>query len=259
MARHLLLVPAAAAAIAAPFAIADGPSTKRAQARKAPAAAAAAAAEQTRRPARKPLPYAVAQRRGQPVAVLTSRAVLRASPGGRPLGTIRRHTEWGTPTVLAALHKRGGWLRVMATQLPNGGSGWIPARAAGLVASRWKLEADLSRRLVTVRRDGRAVRRFRVAVGKPATPTPTGRFAITDKLHFTDHSRAYGWGAIALTGHQPNIEPGWQGGDRLAIHGTSDAGSIGYAASFGCLRASDADVRWLVRHTYLGSIVEIRP
>jgi len=89
--------------------------------------------------------------------------------------------------------------------------------------------------------------------------TPTGRFAITDKLRFTDHSRAYGWGAIALTGHQTHIEPGWKGGDRLAIHGTSDQASIGLAASFGCLRARDADVRWLVHHAYLGSVMTIRP
>jgi lipoprotein-anchoring transpeptidase ErfK/SrfK len=103
------------------------------------------------------------------------------------------------------------------------------------------------------------VRRFPVAVGRPSTPTPTGRFAITDKLDFIGRSRAYGCCAIALTGHQPHVEPGWRGGDRLAIHGTSLPGTIGRAASFGCLRATDADVRWLVRHAYLGSIVEIRP
>jgi lipoprotein-anchoring transpeptidase ErfK/SrfK len=226
MKRRLLVVAAAAAAVATPFAVADGPRAKKAQARRpAPAAGATvtatgAAAAVRAAAGNGSIPYAEAQRKGQPLAVLTRRTVLRAAPGGR---------------------------------------GWIPASAAGIAVSRWKLEADLSRRLVTVRRGGHAVRRFRVAVGRPSTPTPTGRFAITDKLHFTDHSRAYGWGAIALTGHQPHIEPGWTGGDRLAIHGTSDQASIGQAASFGCLRASDADVRWLVHHAYLGSIVEIRP
>jgi lipoprotein-anchoring transpeptidase ErfK/SrfK len=253
--RRSLLAAAATVAAAAPLAIADGLGTGQVEARKPPAASGQQALR-----GRRPISYALAQREGQPVAVLTRRTVLRASPGGgRALAKLGLRTEWGTPTVLAALAERGGWLRVTATQLPNGRTGWIPARAAGLVASPWKLEADLSRRLVTVRRNGHAVRRFRVAVGRPSTPTPTGRFAITDKLHFTDHSSAYGWGAIALTGHQPHIEPGWTGGDRLAIHGTSDPGSIGQAASFGCLRASDADVRWLVGHAYLGSIVEIRP
>jgi lipoprotein-anchoring transpeptidase ErfK/SrfK len=250
--RRSLLAAAAALAAATPLAIAEGLGTDRVEARKPPPASSG-------RHPRKPMSYALAQRKGQPVAVLTRRTVLRASPAGRALATLGRRTEWGTPTVLAALGERGGWLRVMATQVPNGSSGWIPTRAAGIVVNPWKVEADLSRRLVTVRRNGRAVRRFRVAVGRPSTPTPTGRFAITDKLEFSDHSSPYGWGAIALTGHQPHIEPGWTGGDRLAIHGTSDPASIGQAASFGCLRASDADVHWLVRHAYLGSIVEIRP
>jgi lipoprotein-anchoring transpeptidase ErfK/SrfK len=251
--RRALLAAAGAVAVAVPLAIVDGTGTREVEARKLSAT--------THRPhgPHGPHAYARAQAQGQPVAVLTRGTVLRASPGGRVLAKLGRHTEWGTPTVLAAIGERGGWLRVMATQRPNGSTGWIPASAAGVVASHWKLEADLSRRLVTVRRDGHALRRFRVAVGRPATPTPTGRFAVTDKLHFTDHSRAYGWGAIALTGHQTHIEPGWSGGNRLAIHGTSVPGSIGQAASFGCLRASDADVRWLVRHAYLGSIVEIRP
>lgn len=250
MTRRLLLVPAAAAAIAVPLAIAEGPSTRKAQAHRAPAA-----------PARSgPSAYALAREQGRPIAMLTRRTTLRASPGGRLLASVGPRTEWGTPTVLAALGERRGWLRVMATELANGRTGWIPPDAARVLANPdWTIEADLSRRLVTVRRDGHAVRRFSVAVGRPATPTPTGRFAITDKIHFTGTSRAYGWGAIALTGHQTHIEPGWKGGNRLAIHGTSDPGSIGTAASFGCLRASDADVRWLVRHAYLGAIVQIRP
>jgi lipoprotein-anchoring transpeptidase ErfK/SrfK len=247
MRRSLLAL--AAVVTAAPLMVAEGLDTRQVEARK-PA---------TRIAREMPTTYARAKAHGQPIAVITRRTALRASPGGRVLAPLGRHTEWGTPTVLATLGERRGWLRVMATQLPNGASGWIPARAARVMASPWKLEVDLSRRLVTVRRGDRAVRRFRVAVGRPSTPTPTGRFAITDKIHFTGPSHVYGWGAVALSGHQPHIEPGWSGGDRLAIHGTTMPASIGTAASFGCLRARDMDVRWLVGHAYLGSIVEIRP
>jgi lipoprotein-anchoring transpeptidase ErfK/SrfK len=210
-------------------------------------------------PAAQESAYRSALARGQPVAVLTRATVLRAQPAGRRIAKLRRRTEFGTPTVLAAVGERGNWLRVMATQLPNGRTGWIPASAAGIVPSPWSLRADLSSREVTVLKDGVAVRRFIVAIGRPSTPTPTGRFAITDKLDFIGRSRTYGCCAIALTGHQPHVEPGWRGGNRLAIHGTSLPGTIGLAASFGCLRAGDGDVRWLVRHAFLGSIVQIRP
>lgn len=215
-----------------------------------PAARAIAAAQ--------PSGYAAARKRGQPVAVITRATVLRASPGGRPLARLRRRTEFRSPVVLAAVGKRGSWLRVMAAQLPNGRTGWIPASAAEVVVSAWKVRADLSDREVVVRQAGHVVRRFPVAIGRPSTPTPTGTFAVTDKLYMRGSERAYGCCALALTGHQPHIEPGWQGGDRLAIHGTGSPGTIGLAASFGCLRAREADARWLVRRVYLGSLVEIR-
>jgi lipoprotein-anchoring transpeptidase ErfK/SrfK len=206
-----------------------------------------------------PATYASARRRGQPIAVLLRSTALRSAPGGDAVATLRRRTEFGSPTVLATVGQRGRWLRVMAPQLPNGGTGWIRADAAAVVASPWSVRADLSRREVEVRRNGRVVRRFAVAIGKPTTPTPPGRFAVTDKLRIGGGSRAYGCCALALSGHQPHIEPGWRGGDRLAIHGTSSPATIGFAASFGCLRASERDVRWVVHNVELGSVVEIAP
>jgi lipoprotein-anchoring transpeptidase ErfK/SrfK len=244
--RRRLLVLAAAVAVLAPLAATDAIDTREAQSATTAAHPPPATA------------YESALQNGQPIAVLTRRTVLRASPAGRPRAKLHRRTEFGTPTVLAAVGERGNWLRVLATELPNGRTGWIPASAARVLTSPWLIRADLSRRLVTVYRGGAVVRRFRVAVGKPATPTPTGRFAITDKLDFIGGSAAYGCCAVALTGHQTHIEPGWSGGDRLAIHGTRQPGTIGSAASFGCLRARDRDVRWLVHRAYLGSLVEIR-
>src|SRR3954468_19515956 len=106
------------------------------------------------------------------------------------------------------------------------------------------------------------MRRFPVAVGQAATPTPLGRFSVTDKLKLTGAgpgSSAYGCCALALSGHQPHIVQGWTGGDRLAIHATHLLGTIGTAASFGCLRARDEDARYVVKHAWLGTVVEIRP
>ena len=232
-------------AVTAPLVLADAVGTGSVQA--------------AQQPVSRPTAFEGAHQRGQPVAVLERATVLRATPAGRRITKVKAKTEFGTPTVLAALAEKGRWLRVLATHLPNSRTAWIPESAVGtIVASPWRLTADLSRRTVTVFRSGRVVRRFPVAIGKPATPTPTGRFAVTDKLDFIGGSSAYGCCALALTGHQTHIEPGWRGGDRLAIHGTRQAGTIGAAASFGCLRARDEDVRWIVHRVYLGSIVEIR-
>jgi lipoprotein-anchoring transpeptidase ErfK/SrfK len=196
--------------------------------------------------------------RGAPVAVLENRVWLRAAPDGKRVARLKRKTEWRAPRVLAVVGARGDWLKVIATELPNGRRGWIPLRAADLVANPWAIKADLSSRVVKVYKRDRLVRRFPVAVGRPSTPTPTGRFAVTDKLVYQSRSAAYGCCALALSGHQPHIEPGWRGGDRLAIHGTQLEHTIGSASSFGCMRARDSDARWVVRNVFLGTVVTIR-
>jgi lipoprotein-anchoring transpeptidase ErfK/SrfK len=93
-------------------------------------------------------------------------------------------------------------------------------------------------------------------VGGRGTPTPTGRFAVTDRLHLRG-SQAYGCCAIALTGRQRRLVDGWRGGDRIAIHGTRQPWTIGEAASLGCLRARERDVRALMRQVPLGAPVFI--
>ena len=109
----------------------------------------------------------------------------------------------------------------------------------------YRLDVDLSARRIVVRREGRVVRRIPVAIGKPATATPTGRFAVTDTLRIGRRARRqYGCCAVALTGRQPNLPQGWTGGDRLAIHGTTQRGAIGTAVSNGCLHARNADMRY---------------
>jgi len=242
-------VPLAVAGVVLGVGAAPVSNTARGQDSGAPAPAPTAPAE-----------TAVAEVRtsGAPVALLRARTNLRAAPGGKVVAKLGKRTEWRSPRVLAVVGARGKWLRVVATELPNDRRGWIPLKAAKLVANPWAVRVDLSERRVEVLRGGRVVRRFGVAVGKPGTPTPTGRFAVTDKIAITGGSAAYGCCAVALSGKQPHIEPGWRGGDRLAIHGTRLTYTIGQAASFGCLRARDADVRWLTRRLYLGTIVEIR-
>jgi hypothetical protein len=183
---------------------------------------------------------------------------LRAAPGGRALHRVGRRTEFGSPRVLAVTGRRGGWLRVLASERPNGRVGWIPAARARLASTDWSIHVDRSARRLTLRRGSREVRSFPVAVGRPGTETPTGRFAITDKLHPDDPASPYGCCALALSGHQTKLIAGWPGGDRLAIHATPQLWSVGRAASLGCMRARPADVRRLMRTVPVGTPVFIR-
>ena len=120
------------------------------------------------------------------------------------------------------------------------------------------LVLDLSSRRIVLKEGSRIVRRMTVGVGRPSSPTPTGRFAVTDKLSGSRYGSFYGCCILALSAHQPHLPPGWTGGDRIAIHGTNAPSTIGTASSAGCPHARDADLRVLMRRVPLGSPVFIR-
>jgi hypothetical protein len=191
-------------------------------------------------------------------ARVVARTTLRASPGGRALHRLGVRTEFGSRRVLGVTARRDGWLAVVASERPNGRVGWIPERRVELGSTNWSVHVDRSARRLTLRRKGRAIRSFPVAVGRPGTETPTGRFAVTDKLHPDDPGSPYGCCALALSGHQTKLIDGWPGGDRLAIHATPNVETVGKAASLGCMRARTADIRRLMRTIPVGTPVFIR-
>jgi hypothetical protein len=190
-------------------------------------------------------------------AAMVRRTTLRSSPGGRVLARIARRTEFGSPRVLAVTGEKDGWLRVIASELGNGEHGWVRASAARLAATSVWIRVDRSRRTASLRRGDTVLRRFPVAVGRPGTETPLGRFAVTDLLLTRRADSPYGCCAIALSGHQTKLLPGWPGGDRLAIHATQNPETIGSAASLGCLRAHARHLRMLMRRLPLGAPVVV--
>jgi lipoprotein-anchoring transpeptidase ErfK/SrfK len=189
------------------------------------------------------------------VARVVEPAYLRTSPGGRAVYRIDSRTEFGRARVHPLARRSGDWVAVVTPDRPNGRLGWLPAEHVRVRRVRVRLHVDLSERMLRVVRDGETVRRLRVAVGAAGTPTPTGRFAITDRL--PGHG-PYGCCILALSAHQPSLADGWYGGDRIAIHGTAVTSSIGTAASNGCLRTTDRNMRRLVRLAPPGTTVLIR-
>jgi len=183
-----------------------------------------------------------------------ARAALWSEPGGRRVQTLGSQTEFGSPVVLAVVKRRGAWLGVSAPDLPQDRLGWIrrdPVRF-DLHWTRYSLHVDLSKRILSLRYASSAVGSFPVTVGAPGLETPVGRYGVTDALRF-DESPSYGCCALALSGSQTGLPEDWEGGDRLAIHGTP--GPVGGAESHGCIRATDATMRELFRRIPLGTPV----
>jgi len=187
---------------------------------------------------------------------------LRTRPFGPVVARVGAVTQFGSQRALSVVAtQHGRWLAVSEPGVGGNRAVWVDARAGGLRYSRTGLEldVDLSERTLTVRGGAAVLRSTSVGVGAADSPTPTGRFAVTDKLAGAEFSAAYGCCILALSAIQPNLPRGWSGGNRVAIHGTLSSSDFGQAVSAGCVHAPDSDLRWLMRIVPLGTPVVIRP
>jgi lipoprotein-anchoring transpeptidase ErfK/SrfK len=106
-------------------------------------------------------------------------------------------------------------------------------------------------------------RRFSVATGQAAYPTPLGHFEIVVKWR---DPWWYPPPSPWAQGLQP-VPPGpgnplgtrWMGlsAPGVGIHGTPDPASIGYSASHGCIRMYIPNAEWLFNHVEVGTPVFI--
>ena len=180
------------------------------------------------------------------------------------MGTAARWN--GGPVRLLVLESRPGadgrrWLRVALPRRPNQTTGWIPADVAITSVTRWRIEVSVEDRSITVLHAGRVVRRSRVVVGKPGTPTPRGLFAVNEVVRQVPADGFLGPWALHLTAFSNVLKDYGGGPGRVAIHGRDGASlvdPVGTARSHGCVRVPDDVVRLLARHALAGTPVLIR-
>ena len=91
----------------------------------------------------------------------------------------------------------------------------------------------------------RLVQTYPVAVGKPATPTPTGHYQIRNKQINPGGVLGTRWLGLTIPG------------GNYGIHGTNNPGSIGQAVSNGCIRMHNKDVEELFPRVNIGTPVDI--
>jgi hypothetical protein len=195
---------------------------------------------------------------GALVAWVQHTTEMRSSPGGHVFARLGSKTTFGTSTTVWVARLSGHWLGVVTPQAGNNHLGWIPASDASLSRVHWELKLSLSARQLTVLHNNRVMERYTVAVGAPANPTPTGRFAVTDRLLTGDPTGPYGCCILALSAQAPHAIQDWSGGNRIAIHSTPETSSIGQAVSHGCVRLTLPEGQWLINHIPLGTPTFIR-
>ncbi len=128
--------------------------------------------------------------------------------------------------------------------------------AAAQEAQERRIVVSLEDRKLALIENGEVLRVYPVAVGKSSTPSPTGTFAIVNRLTTPTYYRK---GVVIEPGPLNPLGTRWIGLSQkgYGIHGTNEPRSIGKAASHGCIRMSRADLEDLFTRIKVGDAVEI--
>jgi hypothetical protein len=168
-----------------------------------------------------------------------------------------------TPDAAATVSIRGptcaegSFHRVGSPKRPNGVTGWVSARAVDVDKVTTRIAVDLSDRQVTLFKDGRRVLNSTAAISSPATPTPTGRFYVNQRLIPTDKTGPFGPGAVGISAFS-EVLTGWTRDGPIAIHGTNAPWSIGKAVFNGCIRLPNRVLRRVFWQALNGTPVLVR-
>lgn len=125
-----------------------------------------------------------------------------------------------------------------------------------------RLELNLSQRKVTLFQDSKALKSYPVAVGKAGWATPVGNFAVKTKVRNPPWQNPFkGKGYVIPGGASDNpLGTRWlgfwtNGKNWIGFHGTPNRGSVGSAASHGCVRMYDEDIQELFELVSVGTPV----
>jgi hypothetical protein len=194
-------------------------------------------------------PLSAARARATPSA--QSRAVGKLS-----LLTSDAQAEVYVALASATLASGQAWIQVELPGRPNGRTGWVPREALGsLHVVRQYLLINRGSLRATLFRNGHAVFRAPVGVGKASTVTPAGSFYVVEKLRSLGDP-FYGPFAIGTSAYAPTLSE-WPGGGVVGIHGTNEPQLIPGRPSHGCIRMRNGDITRLWRMISLGTPIEI--
>jgi len=161
-----------------------------------------------------------------------------------------KHIRMAIVAMGAALAMQAARAGDLQTAKPAG------TRPAVTVAVKREIVVSLADRKLALIENGRVLKTYPVAVGKPSTPSPEGTFTIQRRVANPSYSHdgktippgpanpvGTRWMALSIKGY--------------GIHGTNEPKSIGKAASHGCIRMAKADLEELYPLIEVGDTVEL--
>jgi len=149
---------------------------------------------------------------------------------------------WLVPTLLALLNPFA-----LAQQ---------SSTTATQARAKRQIVISVPNRKLAVVEGGAILQVFPVAVGADGSPSPRGSFEIVKRL---EQPTYYHPGQVIPPGANNPLGPRWIGLNvkGYGIHGTHAPGSVGKAASHGCIRLKNRDIVKLFAMVEVGDTVEI--
>ncbi|PWU51937.1 hypothetical protein DLJ47_20265 [Micromonospora sp. S4605] len=129
-------------------------------------------------------------------------------------------------------------------------------RATSKIGRQVSLEIDNATKQMSVARDGKVVRKIPVSMGKPSTPTSSGKMVIMEKHEFTTFDTR-GSADPYVVDVEDAQRLTW-GGEFIhaAPWSVGDQGNTN--VSHGCTNVSNEAADWLMRVTQVGDLVTIK-
>jgi lipoprotein-anchoring transpeptidase ErfK/SrfK len=123
------------------------------------------------------------------------------------------------------------------------------------------LVLKLKERRVYVYKGDKLLKRYPVAVGKKGWETPTGEWQVMEKIRNPAWT-SFKTGEVFPAGVENPLGSRWigfwtDGQDVIGFHGTPNVKSIGTAASHGCVRMRNRDVKALFPLVKVGTVVKV--
>jgi L,D-transpeptidase ErfK/SrfK len=167
-----------------------------------------------------------------------------------------------TPQAIAAppaSTQENAGLTLFSPTLPN----LPPIRLTLPESSKIRLVLKLSERKVYVYAGNTVQARYSVAVGRSGWETPTGSFRVMAMMQNPGWTNPF-TGEVVPPGPDSPLGERWiqfwtDGNNAIGFHGTPDRASVGRAASHGCVRMLNEDIRKLYAVVQLGTSVAVVP
>ncbi|HVV35537.1 MAG TPA: L,D-transpeptidase [Acidimicrobiales bacterium] len=183
--------------------------------------------------------------------------VFSAPSAATPVQTLANPTAEGVTLAMLAVDQQGSdWYYVRLPERPNGSMGWIRASEVQLTPVDNRVVVSVGTRMLRVLdHNDQVLYETNVAVGKPRTPTPLGRFYID--IWMPNPGSPYGAYLLSIAGFSDALKTFEGGRGQVAMHGWSNTAVMGTAASNGCVRMRNGDITRVAGLAPVGTPVEI--